>query len=74
MLAKEQSIDSTADDGGYLGRLSAAQLQPELRDAVSAIKAGQISAPFRMSNGFAVVTILSAAPQSQNLTDRNQLN
>jgi parvulin-like peptidyl-prolyl isomerase len=59
VLAKEKSIDSTADDGGYLGRLNPAQLQPALRDAANSIRTGQISAPFRMQNGFAVVTILS---------------
>jgi tetratricopeptide (TPR) repeat protein len=74
VLAKEKSIDSTADDGGYLGRLNPIQLQPELRDAVNGISVGQISAPFRMSNGFAVVTILSAAPHTQILTDRKQVS
>jgi len=74
VLAKLKSIDSTADDGGYLGRLSPAQLQPELRNAVNAISAGQISPPFRVQNGFAVVTILSTAPHTQDLTDRAQLN
>jgi len=74
VLAKEKSIDSTADDGGYLGRLSPVQLQPELRDAVNTISTGEISAPFRMSNGFAVVTILSAPPHPQHLMDRKELN
>jgi tetratricopeptide (TPR) repeat protein len=74
VLAKEKSIDSTADDGGYLGRLNPAQLQPALRDAANSIGTGQISAPFRMQNGFAVVTILSAAPRTQILTDRKQLS
>jgi len=74
VLAKEKSIDSTADDGGYLGRLSPAQLQPELRDAVSAISVGQISAPFRMQNGFAVVTIFPEAPHTQHITGRKELN
>jgi len=74
VLAKEKSIDSTADDGGYLGRLNPVQLQPELRDAVNSIRTGQISAPFRTQNGFAVVTILPTAPHSQTMMDRKQLS
>jgi hypothetical protein len=31
VLAKENSIDATADDGGYLGRMNPVQLQPESR-------------------------------------------
>ncbi len=74
VLAKENSIDTTADDGGYLGRLSPVQLQPELRDAVSTIKAGEITGIVRVSNGFAILTIFAAAPHTQELTDRKQLS
>ncbi len=74
VLAKEYSIDSTADDGGYMGLLSPVQLQPDLRDAVNTIRAGQISSPFRLLNGFAVVTIFSTAPRTQELTNREKLN
>jgi hypothetical protein len=34
VLAREKSIDTTANQGGYLGRLSLASLRPELADAV----------------------------------------
>ncbi len=64
VLAKEVSTDPTADDGGYLGRLSPAQLLPELRDAVSAMKAGQISSPVQTTNGFAVLIIFPKAPET----------
>ena len=73
VLAKENSIDSTADDGGYLGRMSPVQLQPELRDAVNAIKTGEISRAVRVPNGFAVLTILSMAPRLQQV-DAKRLN
>jgi parvulin-like peptidyl-prolyl isomerase len=33
-LAKEKSIDPTADSGGYMGRMDPASLRPELRDAL----------------------------------------
>jgi tetratricopeptide (TPR) repeat protein len=74
VLAKENSIDATADDGGYLGRMNPVQLQPELRDAVNAIKTGQITGVVRTPSGFAVLTILSEAPHPQHLTDRAQLS
>jgi len=50
------------------------QLQPELRDAVNAIKTGQITGVVRTPSGFAVLTILSEAPHPQHLTDRAQLS
>jgi tetratricopeptide (TPR) repeat protein len=74
VLAKENSIDATADDGGYLGRLSPVQLQPELRDAVSAIGAGQITGVIRTASGFAILTIFHAPPHIQDLTDPKELN
>jgi len=67
ILAKEVSIDPTADDGGYLGRLSPVQLLPELRDAVSAMKTGQIAGPIRTASGFAILTIFPVAPQYLDL-------
>jgi len=67
VLAKENSIDSTADDGGYLGRLSPVQLQPELREAVNAIKPGEITGAVRVPNGFAVLTVLTMAPHTQQV-------
>jgi len=74
VLAKENSIDATADDGGYLGRMNPVQLQPELRNAVSAIKAGQITGVVRTPSGFAVLTILPEAPYPQHIMDRQELN
>jgi hypothetical protein len=67
VLAKENSIDSTADDGGYLGRISPVQLQPELRDAVNAIKIGEITGVVRAQHGYAVLTIFSMAPHVQQV-------
>src|SRR5450759_2114648 len=34
VLAKKQSIDSTSDEGGPMGKVSLSMLRPELRDAV----------------------------------------
>jgi tetratricopeptide (TPR) repeat protein len=73
VLAKENSIDVTADDGGYLGRMNPVQLQPELRDAVNAIRAGQTTGVIRTPSGFTVLSILSEAPKRQHVTDRAEL-
>ncbi len=64
VLAKEVSTDTTANDGGYLGRLSPTQLQPSLRDAVAGIRAGQTTNPVQTSNGFAILTIFAVAPDT----------
>jgi tetratricopeptide (TPR) repeat protein len=74
VLAKEKSIDSTADDGGYLGRMNPIQLPPELRDAVKGIKPGQITGVVRMPNGFTVLTIFAEAPHPQHMTTRADLS
>ena len=62
VLAKEKSIDSTAIDGGYMGKQSIDQLRPDLRDALAGRTTGQISSIVPMSSGFAILKILPAAP------------
>ncbi len=62
VLAKEKSIDSTANDGGYMGRFSPGQLNEVLAKALSGLKTGQLSGIVPMSSGFAVLKILPAAP------------
>jgi tetratricopeptide (TPR) repeat protein len=68
VLAKEKSIDTTAGDGGYLGRLSPASLRPELADALRGISAGQFTGVVPIPpSGFAILTILPAAPRAPDL-------
>jgi hypothetical protein len=67
VLAKEKSIDKTAGNGGYLGRFSPAGLRPELADAVSKISAGQFTDVVPTPSGFAILTILPAAPSTPDL-------
>ncbi len=62
VLAKEKSIDSTANDGGYMGRLSPEQLSPELAKALAGLTTGQLSSIVPLSSGFAVLKILPAVP------------
>jgi hypothetical protein len=67
VLAKEKSIDPTANDGGYMGRRSSAQLSPALRDALNGVPGGQFTGVVRVPTGFAVLTVFPEAPKVQDL-------
>ncbi len=57
-LAIDKSIDPTARDGGYLGKLDPAILRQELRDAVSRVTRGQLTGVVRIPTGYAIVEVL----------------
>ncbi|HEY1263474.1 MAG TPA: FG-GAP-like repeat-containing protein [Terriglobales bacterium] len=61
-LAKEKSIDPTAENGGDMGKVELAGLQAELRLALGALRPGQISGIIRIPTGYA---ILKFEPVSQ---------
>jgi parvulin-like peptidyl-prolyl isomerase len=63
-LAMEKSIDPTARDGGYLGEIDPATLRPELRDALSGVRQGELTVVVRIPSGFAILKVLSAAEVS----------
>ena len=67
VLAKEKSIDPTSTDGGYMGQRSAAKLQPELKMALSRLKAGEFTDVVRVPNGFAILTLFAVLPSTQDL-------
>ncbi len=67
VLAKERSIDPTSNDGGYIGRLSTAQLRPELLEALSGVRVGEFTNIVHVPAGFAILTILPTAPNTQDL-------
>ncbi len=67
VLAKEKSIDSTANDGGYMGSLNVDQLRPEFRDALAGHPKGQVSGIVPTSSGFAILKILSSVPPQADL-------
>jgi len=56
-LARQESIDPTADQGGYLGLLNAAELRAELRDAMRGVGPGQISPVVHIPSGYAILKI-----------------
>ena len=70
VLARVNSIDPSAEQGGYLGRLRPDQLRPELRDALIGVKPGQCSAVVQTSTGFAVLTVFASSPAWQAVDRR----
>jgi tetratricopeptide (TPR) repeat protein len=57
-LAKEKSIDPTADTGGLTGRMDLAALRPELRDALKGVAPGQLSPITRIPSGYAILKVI----------------
>ena len=58
-LAKERSIDPTADASGNMGELALGALRAELRDAVSGLQAGEVSGVVKVPAGYAIVKVLA---------------
>ena len=68
VLAKERSIDSSAVDGGYMGKYSPGQLNATLRNALTGLGKGQISGIVPMSSGFAILKNLAVVPATKDLS------
>jgi parvulin-like peptidyl-prolyl isomerase len=58
----EQEMAAGHGTGGDLGVVVAADLRPEVRNAVAALKAGEVSDPFTSSAGVHVVQLLERIP------------
>src|SRR5258706_1954958 len=65
VLAKEKSTDSTADAGGYMGRVDPASLRSELRNALAGLTPGQITPVLQIPSGYAIVKVVSDASISE---------
>jgi tetratricopeptide (TPR) repeat protein len=70
VLAKEKSIDATASDGGYMGKLDPTQLRGELRDALKGHEVGQLTDVVHLPSGFAIMKILPAAPATADFNPK----
>lgn len=71
VVAKEDSTDASAANGGYLGKLNPADLQPEFRDALKGILPGQYTGIVHAPSGFAILTVLRSAPHPQQLDGKH---
>lgn len=59
-VAKSFSEDPlTKNSGGYLGIVTTDLLQLEVQNAVSNLKTGEISSPFRSRNGYEIIKVIS---------------
>jgi PPIC-type PPIASE domain len=68
VLAKQVSIDATADSGGLLGRIARSALRPELRRALEGLPVGRITPVVRIPTGFAVLQIVPDADAGEITT------
>ena len=57
-LAKQESLDPSAPNGGFLGKMNPASLRTELRDALTHVPSGQVAGPVKISSGYAVLKAL----------------
>lgn len=60
-LARAESIDPSADQGGLVGPVVLSVLRPELRAALQNLAPGQLSPVVRVPTGFAVLQIVPEA-------------
>src|SRR5882757_4465034 len=62
VLARQRSIDPSASDGGFLGRMDPESLRTELRDVLKGALPGQIKGPVKIPTGYAILRVEGAAP------------
>jgi VCBS repeat protein/ASPIC/UnbV protein/PPIC-type peptidyl-prolyl cis-trans isomerase-like protein len=61
-IAKSESIDPSAAQGGYLGLVDPSTLRPELRNALTAIRPGQTTNVIAVPSGYVILKLL---PETQ---------
>jgi hypothetical protein len=57
-LARQESIDSTAEEGGLIGRIDPATLRAELRDSLQAVGPDRICPVARTPLGYAILQVV----------------
>jgi hypothetical protein len=67
-IAREKSTDSTAADGGYMGKVDPASLRQELRDALKDLAPGQVSPVVATPTGFAILKVVAETQPGAALT------
>jgi tetratricopeptide (TPR) repeat protein len=71
-LAKEESIDPTADAGGLLGRVTLSTLPSLLKDALQGVNPGQLSPVVQIPTGFAILKVVEDTdPANINMNGAN---
>lgn len=65
-LAKEKSIDPTAESSGFMGKIDPKQLRAELRDALRGIGPGQVTPVTHIPSGYAILKVMQGGDESTN--------
>jgi hypothetical protein len=58
ILALQHSIDPSAPEGGYMGKVKIEDLRQEFQQALANVTAGEVSAPFSIGTGYALLKVL----------------
>ncbi len=61
-IARTQSSDPSASQGGLIGPVALSELRPELREALRDLRAGAVAGVLRLATGFALVQRAPDAP------------
>ena len=56
-LARKESIDASASEGGSLGKIAISALRPELQEALHGIAPGQVSSIAKTAVGYAILKV-----------------
>jgi len=67
-IAREKSTDSTAADGGYMGKVDPGSLRPELREALKDLTPGQASQVTTIPTGYAILRVVAETQPRAALT------
>ena len=72
-IARDKSIDSTAAEGGYMGKVDPALLRRELREVLQQLAPGQVSQVVAIPTGYAILKVVAETEPGAALTaDPNQ--
>jgi hypothetical protein len=71
-LARSNSTDPTANDGGYMGMIDPSTLRPELSKALQGVSRGEITGIVKIPSGYAILKVLNEAPAAGSPADRTQ--
>lgn len=64
-LARQKSIDPSAGDGGFLGRMDPNTLRTELREALVGALPGQVRGPVKIPTGYAIFKVENQKVEDQ---------
>ncbi len=73
-VAQERSIDRSAADGGYVGRVRISALTPEIRAAVERLVPGQVSGVISTPSGYMILRVLPEASALEFETREQEWN